>query len=936
MPNILDACSGRWLAGITSICLLTGSLSGAPVIPGIDRLSENSDTASAFLGEILIGELGCTHCHQAGANHTRLWARSAPDLNAVGSRVTPHYLRRFLTSTHTTKPGTTMPNIFHSADPNDRNRAVDSLTHFLSSLNGPIAPSLMGGSPDTVAWGEELFHSIGCVACHGPQNEDGKEEFKPLGDLDSKTTVDALTQFLLDPHSVRASGRMPSLWLNEDEALAISVYLLRQQLDSPQSKNAPPVSLPGLNVDYYEIDNLQKLPDFAALEPDNSGTVDGIVLNLPFKRQSNHYALRFHGEIHIAKGDEYYFATQSDDGSALLIDGELVVDNDGTHGMQFRNGSRTLTAGKHMFELVFFNAGGGGDIKVYWRPGDEKERWNALPQNLLTHSGGSPMIPIGTEDFRVDASKASEGKQMFQTMRCASCHQVEDVAPIPAAKSLNELNLESADGCLSNNIRRGLPDYQLSAQQRQQIIAALKNRSNFSQPHSAQDQVTKTLATFNCYACHQRNGVGGPDDAIVAAYFQSINDIDLGEEGKIPPSLDYAGAKLKPSAIESILSSTDLHVRHYMKIRMPNFGRDNLAAFIQHIGPADNHSGFEANPPFSESDAQIGRRFVGTTGLACITCHRIAGQNALAIQGIDLATTYDRVNYRWFEQFLLTPAKFKKDTRMPQFWPDGESPFTDILNGDAKKQIVAIWSYLSLKNSLQLPEGITLGGDVAMEITPTEAPIIHRTFMQDVGPRAILTGFPEKLSTAFDANVIRLAKAWRGRFFDHSGVESGRTDKFLGPLGEDVFDLPAGPAFAVLDSPQSAWPTVEKTSRSISIRFLGYQLGNDRRPTFRYRLNKIVIEEKPEPILRPGGAVLKRSFKINGGSEGSLYFLAAQGGSISDQGGQNYKIDDKTWVQLTGSPTLRPLIRTIEDQQQLLVPIRTSNGTASFTQTIEW
>ena len=313
------------------------------------------------------------------------------------------------------------------------------------------------------------------------------------------------------------------------------------------------------------------------------------------------------------------------------------------------------------------------------------------------------------------------------------------------------------------------------------------------------------------------------------------------------------------------------------------------------LGSVDGGPEPDPDPPFLESDARIGRNFVGTkigAGLACVTCHRIAGQNALAIQGIDLATTYDRIQFGWFEQFMLHPARFKPGTRMPQFWFGGQSPFPNVLDGNAKKQIQAIWSYLSLKNSLPLPEGIVPEGAVAMEIVPVETPIVHRTFMQDVGPRAILAGFPEKLSVAFDANVVRLAKVWRGRFFDHSGVESGRTDKFLGPLGEDVLDLPPGPAFARLDSPQASWPVAEKTSRDVGGRFLGYRLGADRRPTFRYRLGDSAVEEKAEPILRPGGAVLKRSFQIRiGAAEDALYFLAAQGASIADQGKGNYEVN---------------------------------------------
>ena len=933
MPKFPDAYSGRWIAGIASTLLCSSLLNAEPVIPGVDRLSSSAHADDVLAGEILLGELNCTQCHESDAAATRIWKKSAPDLAKVGSRVTPHYLRQFITNPHTTKSGTTMPDIFHSSEAGARDGAVDYLTHFLTSLGGPIAPSESGGSVETVAWGKDLFHSIGCVACHGPQDGTSSKEFKPLGNLASKTTVDALTTFLKNPHETRASGRMPSLWLNNDEARAISVFLLREQLDNPQSKEAPPAAQPGLNVEYYEVTGSNKMPDFSELKPANQAAVDRISLDVPFKRRNNNYTLRFSGQIRIEETTEYTFATQSDDGSWLLIDDQLVVDNGGTHGMQMRRGDLNLTAGTHKFELVYFNGGAGGDLRVFWRKKTGRGRGSVIPSNLFTRSGGNPMVPLKTEAFTVDTNKARVGKRMFQAMRCASCHELEGARPLSSSKPLAALNINSTDGCLSKTIKKGLPDYQLSERQRRQLIAALKSKDSFTQADTPERQITKTLATFNCYACHERDGIGGPNDNLAANFFATVGDIDLGEEGKIPPTLNNVGSKLKLSAINSILSSQDLHVRHYMKTRMPNFGRENLAAFIDHIAAADDHPKEDVNPAFTEADAKIGRKFIGTTGLACITCHQIAGQNALAIQGIDLATVFDRVNPSWFEAFLLNPANFNRDTRMPQFWPDGESPFEDILGGDAKKQINAIWSYLSLKNSLQLPEGITLPGDVAMEITPAEQPIVHRTFMEDVGPRSILTGFPEKLSTAFDANVMRLAKAWRGRFFDHSGVESGRTDRFLTPLGQDVFDLPAGPAFARLESTESAWPSVDKSSRDTGGKFLGYSLGEDRRPTFRYQLGEAIIAEKPEPILRPGGAILKRTFKISNNSNGTLYFLAAQGKSIREQGGTSFQVDQAI-IHLSGSSTIRPIIRSVDGQQQILVPIK--EETASLTQTIEW
>ena len=902
----------------------------APVIPGVARLAEASEGDDVLAGEILLGELACTQCHQAPQNQD-IWTKTPPDLSQVGARVTPHYLTRFITAPHSTKPGTTMPNIFHSSAPAARDGAVDFLTHYLVSLGGPIAPAQIGGSEQAIARGEELFNSIGCVACHGPQS-DVEGPFKPLGDLAQKTTVDALAAFLMNPHEIRPSGRMPALWLKDDEAQAISVYLLRAQLDNPQSATSAPATLPGLNVDYFEVDGVDALPDFSQLIPQQQGSVEAISLNTPFKRRANNFLLRFHGYLNIEEAGEYRFSTNSDDGSWILLDGKVIVENGGIHPMRRRSQTVKLSPGPHRFEVVYYDGGGQTGLQVSVRKASVRgRRGPGIDPNLLSRTGGAPMIPLGTAPFTVDRQKAQMGQRMFQAMRCASCHNVDGIPQTTSAKPLAALNLQSQDGCLSPSIRKGLPDYQLTDSQKRQIVAALEaNQGNLAS--DSKRQVTKTLATFNCYACHQREGIGGPNDELALNYFNSVGEIDLGEEAKIPPTLNHTGAKLKSSALKSILSEQDLHVRHYMRTRMPNFGLENLQPFLAHIGPADGLSSPEPNPEFDPELATLGRKFAGTSGFVCITCHRINGQNALSIQGIDLATVYDRVNPGWFEAFLLEPARFNKDTRMPQFFPEGKSPFEDIHGGDPRIQISALWHYLSLKSSLVLPGGITRPGDVAMELIPDDKPIVHRTFMEDVGPRAILTGFPENLNVAFDANVIRLAKAWRGRFFDHAGVQSGRTHDFFGPLGDDVIDLPPGPSFATLANRAQEWPAAEQNSRNLGGRFQGYQLGDDRRPTFRYRLDETTIHEKPEPELKAGGASLRRSFKIQD-VPSNLYFLAGQGSSIQKIDENTYVVD-KLRIQLTGQPAPVPFVRENQGTQQLIVPL--TQGDAELTQSIEW
>ena len=57
--------------------------------------------------------------------------------------------------------------------------------------------------------GEELFHSVGCVACHAPRDPAGvallRETSVPLGALEKKYSHKSLSEFLKRPHTVRPS-----------------------------------------------------------------------------------------------------------------------------------------------------------------------------------------------------------------------------------------------------------------------------------------------------------------------------------------------------------------------------------------------------------------------------------------------------------------------------------------------------------------------------------------------------------------------------------------------------------------------------------------------------------------------------------------------------------------------------------------------------------
>ncbi len=134
----------------------------------------------------------------------------------------------------------------------------------------------------------------------------------------------------------------------------------------------------GLSYSYYE-ETFNHLPNFKDLTPKSAGTVDNFVL--PNAVRESDFALKYDGFIKIPKDGLYTFYTTSDDGTALLIDGKLVVNNDGQHAMVESSGNIMLNSGYHKIELLFFQGGGGMGLEAGIKgPGMEKQ---IIPGSML-------------------------------------------------------------------------------------------------------------------------------------------------------------------------------------------------------------------------------------------------------------------------------------------------------------------------------------------------------------------------------------------------------------------------------------------------------------------------------------------------------------------------------------------------------------------------
>ena len=137
----------------------------------------------------------------------------------------------------------------------------------------------------------------------------------------------------------------------------------------------------GFHASYFDTDErLSKLDD---IDWTSDPTHQEFVPEIDYTNSSDSFwdegskdtfGAKLEGKITVEEGGFYTFFAGGDDGVAVFIDGERIINDDGEHSFRTRSGEINLESGTHDVEVRYFENYGHAGLKLEWEGPDTSGR----------------------------------------------------------------------------------------------------------------------------------------------------------------------------------------------------------------------------------------------------------------------------------------------------------------------------------------------------------------------------------------------------------------------------------------------------------------------------------------------------------------------------------------------------------------------------------
>lgn len=305
-------------------------------------------------------------------------------------------------------------------------------------------------------------------------------------------------------------------------------------------------------------------------------------------------------------------------------------------------------------------------------------RWIRMPDFHLSPDEAADLVSFLT-DGRNPASPQTagdleRGRELFESSGCRACHAGPGpnrvrVMP-PPLTTLTNLDA----GCLASD-PSSAPRFSFAGGDRDALKEFLRGgRWDALRRDTPLEFALRHGASLRCVECHN------VPDGIVKT--------------------EVIGGKLRPDWIARFLDGQiEYKPRPWLSARMPAFHAwsERLASGLAALNGQEPSAPSE--PPVISEMVPVGARLVSAEGgFSCGACHAVGTRNASGVvesPGVNLARAPERLLKSYFHRWVLNPLAVDPATKMPVYFDEtAKSQLIDFYDGDAERQIEAIWQYL--------------------------------------------------------------------------------------------------------------------------------------------------------------------------------------------------------------------------------------------------
>ena len=199
--------------------------------------------SSIAAGQQLFEQLGCHGCHLVEGFEDL--GKVGPYLRRIGAKADPSWLTRWVTNPHEFRPHTKMPNFMFTPEQGTAiaayllNASAKEGTEWLGAH--PQPPGVNSGDAALVARGKQITQEIGCRGCHAfaPTSRSRFSDTTRTSRRTSPTSPRRpngrwIFHWLKNPRHFSPVSRMPSLRLSDEDAAAVTSYLLTLGAPKPE------------------------------------------------------------------------------------------------------------------------------------------------------------------------------------------------------------------------------------------------------------------------------------------------------------------------------------------------------------------------------------------------------------------------------------------------------------------------------------------------------------------------------------------------------------------------------------------------------------------------------------------------------------------------------------------------------------------------------